>query len=59
MEKELSLVVDKDLLFNEIKQGDIEKVKSALENGLSPNACFGKEKTPLLSIATKVKLKKK
>ena len=49
----MSFTIDEDL-FNATKQGDIEKVKNALESGLSPNALFGEQQLPLLSIATKV-----
>ena len=41
-------------LFNSIKEGDLEKLKSALENGVSPDACFGKDDKPLLNIAAEV-----
>ena len=51
--KESSFVVDEEL-FNTIQEGDLEKVKSALERGVSPDACFGEDETPLLSIAAKV-----
>ena len=62
IEKDLSFVIDDDL-FNATKQGDIEKVKRALESGVSPNALFrtGKtlglgqqERLRLLNIAAKV-----
>lgn len=43
--KELSFIMDEDL-YNAAKEGDIEKMKSALENGFPPNA--------LLSIAAEV-----
>ena len=51
--EDLSFVVDEEL-FNATKEGDIEKVKSALENGVSPDARFGEDETPLLSIAAEV-----
>ena len=59
IEKEFSIVIDKDL-FNATKEGDIEKVKIALESGgVSPDAHLslnGKEThQPLLSIAAEVR----
>ena len=54
-ESSSSSIVNEEL-FNAIKEGDIEKVKSALESGVSPNACFGEEDKTLLTIATKVLL---
>ena len=42
-------------LLNVTKELDLEKVKSALANGLSPNSLFGDEcESPLLNIAAKV-----
>ena len=42
-------------LYNATKEGDIEKMKNALENGgVSPNARFGEDETPLLNIAAEV-----
>ena len=53
-EKVLTFVVD-DELFNATKEGDIEKVKLALESGVSQDARFiGGSDEPLLSIAAKV-----
>ena len=56
----MSFVVDEEL-FNATKQGDIEKVKRALESGVSPNAQRvgdeendEEESKPLLSIAAEV-----
>ena len=55
MEKELSFVVDRDLA-NATKEGDLEKVKNALENGgVSPDARYGFNRVPLLSIAAEVR----
>ena len=50
-----SSIVNEEL-FNSIKEGDLEKLKSALENrnGVSPDACFGKDDKPLLNIAAEV-----
>ena len=60
IEKEFSFVIDEEL-FNAIKQGDIEKVKSALDRGgVSPDVHLslnGKEThQPLLSIAAEVRV---
>ena len=49
----MNLFVDEEL-FNATKQGDIEKVKSALESGVSPNAEEGEHKRSLLTIAAEV-----
>ena len=60
IEKEFSFVVDKEL-FNATKEGDIEKVKIALESGgVSPDVHLSLadgEAThqPLLSIAAEVR----
>ena len=53
-------IVDEEL-FNATKQGDIEKVKRALEKGVSPNArCVSEEdEEPLLSVAAEVLAKAK
>ena len=53
MEKEVSFVFDEEL-YNATSNGDIEKVKNALEKGVSPNACFVDTEESLLSIAAKV-----
>ena len=37
-----------------MEEGDVEKVKIALESGVSPDARVGEERTPLLSIAAEV-----
>ena len=52
MQKEFCFVVDEEL-YNATKQGDIEKVKIALESGgFSPDARY--YGWPLLSIAAQV-----
>ena len=55
MEKELIFIIDKRL-YNATKQGDLEKVKRALDSGVSPDACEDEYKTPLLSVAAEVNL---
>ena len=60
MKKELASIVDKEL-FNACKEGDIEKVKIALESGgVTPDAhlSLNGEAThqPLLSIAAEVRV---
>ena len=52
MKKELASIVDKEL-FNACKEGDIEKVKIALESGLSLDA-QGEMGRSLLSISAEV-----
>ena len=59
IEKEFSFVIDEEL-FNAIKQGDIEKVKSALESGrVSPDVHLSLDgettHQPLLTIAAEVR----
>ena len=60
IEEEFSFVVDEDL-FNTTKEGDVEKVKIALESGVSPDVRLSLEdgeetREPLLSIAARVRI---